>query len=126
MIRLRRALCVAAGLAFVVAGANHFRDPAFYLSIIPPALPRPDLLNWISGAAEIAGGVGLFVPSLRRLAAWCLIVLLIAVFPANIYAALRGSIPGLDVSPTALWLRLPFQIVFVAWVWWAAARREQV
>jgi uncharacterized membrane protein len=49
-----------------------------------------------------------------------LIALLLAVFPANIYVAIQGEMPGLDVSPTSLWLRLPFQALFIAWVWWVA------
>tara|TARA_Y100000385_G_scaffold277120_1_gene323692 strand:+ start:3998 stop:4177 length:180 start_codon:yes stop_codon:yes gene_type:complete len=49
-----------------------------------------------------------------------LIALLLAVFPANVYVAMQGEMPGMDVSPTALWFRLPFQAVFMAWVWWIA------
>lgn len=116
--KIRTALRLLAAIAFVGAGANHFLNPAPYLGIIPPQLPRPDLLNWISGAAEIAGGVGLLIPQLRRAAAIGLLLLLVAVFPANIYAALRGSMPGVELSPLALWIRLPFQLVFLAWVWW--------
>ena len=106
------------GLFFVVAGANHFRTPAIYLAMIPPALPHKELLNQIAGAAEILGGLGLLIPPVRKLAAWGLILLLIAVFPANVYVALRGHMDYLNVSPTILWLRLPFQAVFIALVAW--------
>lgn len=123
--KIRTALRVLAAIAFVGAGANHFLNPGPYLGIIPPQLPRPDLLNWISGAAEIAGGVGLLIPRLRRAAAIGLLLLLVAVFPANIYAAMRGSMPGVDVSPLALWIRLPFQAVFLAWVWWVGIPSPQ-
>lgn len=109
---------------FVVAGLNHFRDPAFYLAMIPPMLPAPEALNVISGAAEILGGVGVLIARVRRAAGFGLIALLIAIFPANLYLALEGKMAGLDASPTALWVRLPFQAVFILWVWWVAVRRS--
>ncbi|MDB6139595.1 MAG: DoxX family protein [Verrucomicrobiaceae bacterium] len=103
---------------FLTAGTNHFRDPQIYLSIMPPYLPWPQWLNWISGAAEMAGGFGLLVPVLKRPAGWGLIALLIAVFPANIHMALQGGVPGMHIPQWVLWLRLPFQLVFIAWVYW--------
>ena len=72
-----------------------------------------------------AGGLGLLLPRFRRAAAWGLIALLIAVFPANIQVALQGTMPGLENAPPALlWLRLLFQPVFIAWVWWVGLKRE--
>lgn len=106
------------GLLFVVAGANHFRMPAVYLAMIPPVLPHKELLNQIAGVAEILGGIGLLIPPVRKLAAWGLILLLLAVFPANVYVALRGQMDYLKVSPAILWLRLPAQAVFIAVVAW--------
>jgi uncharacterized membrane protein len=114
----------ALALFFVAAGANHFLMPEIYLGMIPSWLPAPRALNAISGLAEMLGGLGLLLPPLRRAAGWGLIALLIAVFPANLHVALQGSMPGTSFSPAALWLRLPFQALFVAWVWWAALRRE--
>jgi uncharacterized membrane protein len=105
-------------LFFVLAGANHFRTPGIYLAMIPPLLPYKEFLNFFCGLAEIAGGIGLFVPGIRRAAGWGLILLLIAVFPANVYVALRGHMDGVNVSPAMLWLRLPFQAVFLALVAW--------
>ncbi|MDP1828063.1 MAG: DoxX family membrane protein [Archangium sp.] len=110
---------------FVVAGLNHFRDPAFYLSMMPPPLPFPEALNALSGACEVAGGVGVLVPRTRRAAGWGLIALLIAVFPANIYAALQGQLAGLAAPAWALWARLPFQALFLAWVWAVTLRKEK-
>lgn len=104
------------GIVFVLAGINHFRVPTLYESMIPPYLPWPAALNAISGAAEILGGIGVLIPMLRRPAAWGLIALLIAVFPANLHMALHG-LPGKDISPWILWLRLPFQALFIYWVY---------
>jgi uncharacterized membrane protein len=118
--RLRSALRWVLAVFFVVAGANHFRTPEIYLGMMPPWLPWPGALNAISGAAEILGGAGLLVPRTRRLAGWGLITLLVAVFPANLHVALEGKMPGTALSPLTLWLRLPFQAVFIAWVWWVA------
>jgi uncharacterized membrane protein len=110
---------------FVAAGANHFRTPDLYLAMMPPRLPWSEALNLISGGAEILGGIGLLVPPTRRLAGAGLIALLLAVFPANLYVALRGHWPGTDFSPLTLWLRLPFQAVFIAAVWWVAIPSRQ-
>lgn len=108
---------------FVAAGANHFVFTDFYISIIPPYLPYPRELVWISGVAEIAGGIGLLVERWRPAARWGLILLLLAVFPANLHMALEPD----DFSRFprwALYLRLPLQVVFLAWVWWAARPQE--
>ena len=111
-------------VAFVVAGLNHFRRPDFYLAMIPPGLPSPAALNFISGAAEILGGIGVLVPATRRLAGWGLIALLVAVFPANVHMALAGlRPPGVEIATWVLWARLPLQAVFIAWVWWTTLAR---
>ncbi len=106
-------------LFMIVAGVNHFLAPEIYLGMMPAWLPAKEAANLISGAAEILGGLGLLIPALRRAAAWGLIALLLAVFPANVQVALNGHMPGLEsASPALLWLRLPFQAVFIGWTWW--------
>ena len=99
---------------FTVAGLNHFHMPDVYLSIIPPYLPWPRELVAISGVAEVLGGIGILIPPVRRLAAWGLIALLLAVLPANVQMALHGF---RNLPAWALWLRLPFQAVFIAWIY---------
>jgi uncharacterized membrane protein len=102
---------------FIGAGVSHFLSPNSYLAIMPRYLPWPAALVAISGAAEIAGGLGVLFPVSRRLAAWGLIALLIFVFPANIQAISTGLvIAGRAVPGWILWLRLPLQLVFVVWV----------
>lgn len=108
-------------LFFVVAGVLHFIKADFYLKIMPPFLPYPLLLVWVSGAAEVGLGLLLLVPKFTRFAAWSLIALLIAVFPANIHLALHPEILP-DLSPVTLWLRLPFQGVFILWAYWFTRR----
>ena len=107
------------GVGFVAAGVLHFLRPEPYVRIIPPFLPYPLALVYISGVAEILGGIGVLIPSLRASARIGLIALLIAVFPANLYMALSPERAGLGIDPLWLWLRLPLQVVLIAWVWWA-------
>jgi uncharacterized membrane protein len=101
-------------LLYVAAGVNHFVNPKFYLKIIPSALPFPEWLNWISGTAEIVLGIALFFPLLQAGAAWGIILLLIAVFPANIYHFIKGLLKKKMVWVLAL--RLPMQGLLI---WWA-------
>jgi uncharacterized membrane protein len=108
---------------FIAAGVNHFVSPGIYLGIMPPFLPWPMALIYVSGVAEIAGGLGVLVPSVRRIAAWGLIALLLAVFPANIYAAFHGmQIGDHSVPAWVLWVRLPVQFLFIAWVYLSCLR----
>ena len=105
---------------YVVGGINHFANTAFYMPMMPPYLPLHLELVYLSGIAEIVLGVAVLIPSLRWLAAWGIIALLIAVFPANLHIALHnvplgGKAEGLGIWN---WVRLPFQAVFIAWAWW--------
>ncbi len=102
----------------VLAGLNHFIAPAPYVAIVPAALPAHLALVYVSGVAEILGGLGLILPSTRRLAAWGLIALFLAILPANINMALHHlPMGGNDLPTWALWLRLPLQAVLIAWAW---------
>lgn len=105
---------------FVAVGISHFTSTKTFVDIMPKFLPAHELLVYISGVAEIAGGVGLLIPPLRRPAAWGLLLLLIAVFPANVNMAVnRLPFNGNPVPDWALWLRLPLQFVAMWWIWWA-------
>jgi uncharacterized membrane protein len=122
---LRRRLRGGLGAFFIIAGLAHFVAPHLHDPMMPSWLPassqRP--LIYLSGAAEIAGGVGVLLPRFRRAAAWGLIALLVAIFPANLHVALDPA-AGADFgfSQAVLWLRLPFQALFIAWVWWTCLR----
>lgn len=119
-MKIRELSRVLLAIAFVIAGANHFFDPATYLSMMPPWLPAPEWMNWISGAAEIAGGIGILIPRLRNAAAIGLILLLIAIFPANLHIALNGW-AGMEIPHWILIARLPFQLLFIAWVFFSCS-----
>jgi uncharacterized membrane protein len=121
----RTVLRWVAALGFIGAGARHFQHPDFFRHIVPPGFPHPAFLVTASGVAEIVGGLGLLIRPLRRAAGWGLIVLLIAVFPANVYMAMSpDSIPDFHMAHGLLWARLPLQGVFIAWVYYIAIRRE--
>jgi uncharacterized membrane protein len=103
----------------VAAGINHFVSPAAYVAMVPDALPAHALLVQISGVAEILGGLGLILPRTRRLAAWGIIALLVAVFPANINMAVNHlPLGSTHVASWLLWARLPLQLVLIAWAAW--------
>lgn len=108
-------------LLFIAAGTNHFVSPDAYLKIMPGFLPWPLALIYVSGFFEVAGGIGIAVPRLRRVAGWGLIALLVAVFPANLHMVIHAD----DFPNIPFWIlvaRLPLQGALLAWVWWAAVR----
>lgn len=100
---------------YVGAGVLHFVSPKFYLRIMPPYLPAHHLLVALSGVAEIVVGLGLLFPATRVWAAWGLIVLLIAIFPANLYMAYGEKFQS--ISPWIRWGRLPLQALLIWWAW---------
>jgi uncharacterized membrane protein len=104
---------------YTYAGVGHFTNEAFFLRIVPPWLPHPLWMVQISGVAEIAGGLGILIPQLRRAAGIGLLALLVAVYPANIHMALHPEQFADLGSPLAFYLRLPLQFVAFAWTWWA-------
>lgn len=104
------------GFWFALAGLNHFIHPGFYLRMMPPLLPWHLFLVYLSGFFEIALGLLVFVSRYRRIAAWGLIALLVAVFPANVHMALNPQLFP-DIPPAALWFRLPLQALLIAWVY---------
>ena len=117
---------LALALLFIVAGTLHFLIPAPYRGIMPPWLPAHAALVAISGAAEIAGGIGLLLPQTRRAAGIGLIVLLIAVFPANIQMLLLYRARGVPWwGELLLWLRLPLQVLLIWGVWRVSQPRKR-
>jgi uncharacterized membrane protein len=102
----------------VVAGVMHFVAPAAYARIVPRGLPAPRTLVFVSGVFEILGGIGLLPQASRPWAAWGLIALFIAVFPANVNMAVNRIGFGRKPPPAwLLWARLPLQAVLIAWAY---------
>lgn len=116
MSKIGRAAKILFALFFVAAGVNHFINPAFYENIMPPYLPWHYALVIISGVAEVVLGVGLLIPKTSRYAAWGLILLLIAIFPANLHMATHPDLYP-NIPPIALWLRLPLQLLLILWAY---------
>jgi uncharacterized membrane protein len=104
---------------FILAGANHFLNPNFYLRMMPPVFPAHLFLVYLSGVLEIGLGILLPIPKFTPLAAWGLIALLIGVYPANIYMALNPQLFP-EFSAAALYLRLSLQFLLIGWAYWLA------
>ena len=112
----------ALAIMFVFTGVSHFTAMKHdFAAMIPPPLPNDLWVIYLTGALEIAGAVGLLIPQTRRLAGICLVVLLVALFPANVYATLN-EIPLRGEAPTPLWLRAPVQLLFIGMVWWTSIK----
>jgi uncharacterized membrane protein len=117
MSKLKLAMQWLFGLAMALAGVNHFLRPDFYVKIMPLYLPWHRELVLMSGICEVALGVLLLIPKCTVVAAWGIIALLIAVFPANLHMAMNSDLYR-SIPATVLWLRLPLQGVLIAWAYW--------
>jgi len=106
------------GALYITTGTLHFVHTSTYLAIMPPYIPAHRALVFLSGAAEIAGGLGILtpIPAIQRTAAWGLVALLIAVMPVNIYMVTsHANFPAIPLW--AVWLRLPLQLPLIYWAW---------
>ncbi len=120
-------VCIFA-LFFVVAGSLHFVHDSAFAAIVPPLLPFPYVIVWVTGGMEIAFGVLLLCPHLRARVGILLALFLLAVLPANIYMAVAG-IPFGDAavaSPAALWGRVAFQFPLIAVIVWCTRVKTRV
>ncbi len=105
-------------VSIIIVGITHFTRPEQYARIVPPPFP-PLTSVYVSGFFEILGGIGLLVPFVSMAAAWGLIALFVAVFPANIYMAVHNiQVEGIPHNQTLYYLRWPFQAVLIAWAYW--------
>jgi uncharacterized membrane protein len=116
----KRILLWVMAVFYILAGLMHFVQPDYYRPMMPPYLPWHAFLIYLSGLAELGLGIAVLIPSIRPLAAWGIILLLIAIFPANIHIAMHnvpvfGATEGAGIGN---WIRLPFQAVLIAWAWW--------
>lgn len=122
---IRAAAKIGITLLFLATGIAHFVLTAPMAQMIPPPLPFKTELVWITGVFEILGAIGIWSPKYSRLAGRCLIALVIAVFPANIYTAVTGVvINGQHTDLSYMIVRVPFEILLVVWIW-AATRKVE-
>lgn len=115
------------GLAvmFLFTASAHFTEMRHDLAaMIPPPITGNLWLIYATGVLEIAGAIGLLTRRLRRPAAIGLVLLLVALFPANVYAAL-AEVPLRGNAPTPLWLRTPMQVLWMAMLWWSSIRAAE-
>jgi len=117
MRKFRTVMKYLLAISFIGAGLNHFANPEFYMRIMPPYLPWPSALHLIAGFFEFVFGVMLLIPRFQKWAAWGLIALLLAVYPANIHMAVNRHLYP-ELGMTFHWIRLPLQLVLIAWAWW--------
>ena len=112
----------ALAIMFLFTGTSHFTSMKYdFAAMIPDPLPNGLWVIYLTGVFEIAGAVGLLIPRTRKLAGICLILLLIAMFSANVNAAING-IPLSGQDPTPLWLRTPMQLLYIGMVWWTSVK----
>ena len=116
---------VGLAVMFCFTAIAHFNSMrADMIRMVPPAVPNPEFMVTLTGICEILGAIGLLLPRTRRLAAFALIVFLLAVLPANIHAA-RAGVPLRGAPPTPLIPRIALQVCFIALVWWTGGRRKK-
>ncbi len=118
--KLKFALVCFFALFFVVAGIMHFVHVESFAAIVPPLLPFPYVIVWVTGLMEVAMGVMLLCPHFRARVGVVLSLFLLAVLPANIYMAMAGiGFGDSAASPTALWVRVALQFPLIALVLWS-------
>ena len=117
----RKIVLLSLAIFFIYFGIDHFINPDFYLSIMPPSFPLHHEAVYISGLFEIIGGMGILIYRFRKIAGWGLFALLIAVYPANIYMAVTPSAFP-DIPIFILYLRLGLQFIFLYWAYTITCR----
>ena len=121
MAWVKTALCWFFALFFFIAGIMHFVEVNSFAAIVPPLLPFPKLIVWVTGLMEIAFAIGLLLPKYRKLSGFWLAPFLLAVLPANIYMAMYNIPMGDTVaSPTALWVRVALQFPLILLILWSS------
>ncbi|WP_018127567.1 DoxX family protein [Balneola vulgaris] len=111
------------GCIFIAIGIYHFINPDFFIRIMPEYIPNHKAMVFWSGVFEILGGLGVLMPFTREFAGWGLILLLVAVFPANIEMFIKGyQKDPFSLYTVLTFLRLPLQFVLMYWIYWAAIK----
>jgi len=124
MARLKTITRYLLGIILILQGGNHFVNATLFAGIMPPYLPWHLGLVYISGVAEIVLGIALLFEGCAMWAGWGIILLFVAVFPANLHMAMHSELyPSLP--PLFWWLRLPLQALLIAWAYWYTRREPK-
>ena len=111
-------------LFFLFTALGHFIRTEEMAEMLPPAVPYRVELIYLTGVLELLGAAGVWVPRLMRLTGLCLILMLIAILPANVYSALhRVDFGGHAAGPAYLLARVPFQFFVIWWTYFATGQR---
>ena len=122
---LKKVMLVILVIGYLVAGANHFRAPEMYIRIIPQYIPLSKLMNLLAGVFEILFGFLLIFKRSRKIAAWGIILMLIAFLPVHIDMVIRApfQLRSLYVTPLIAWIRLVvLQPLLILWAWWCTRK----
>jgi uncharacterized membrane protein len=115
---------VGLSLLFACTALGHFIRTEDMVAMLPPVVSHPIEIVYVTGVLELLGAIGIWVPRLRRLTGICLILMLICLFPANIYSAImRVNFGGHALGPTYLLMRAPFQLFVIGWTYVATEQR---
>lgn len=117
VMRLKKISRYTLGILYIVAGVNHFLNPALYTQIMPPYLPWHLLLVYLSGILELLFGALVLIPRFTKLAAWGIVLLLLSFLPVHLHMAINAGTFS-DIPSAVLWLRLPLQVLLTAWAYW--------
>jgi len=126
MSTFKTIICYLLALFFFVAGITHFTQDEAYAGIVPPLLPFPFLIVWVTGIMELFFALGLTIKKFRKMSGFWLAPFLLAVLPANIYMAMYNIPLGdMESSPTALWIRVALQFPLIALILWASGNFDK-
>lgn len=115
---LRPAAAMGAGVLFLFTASGHWFQAGPMVQMLPPWVPAREFLVYATGVLEIAIAIALFVPRWRRAGAWAAATVLVAFFPANIYAAFQHApMGGHAWGPVYLLVRAPLQLFILGWLW---------
>ena len=126
MSHIKTIFCYLLALFFFVAGITHFTQDEAYAGIVPPLLPFPFIIVWVTGIMELFFAVGLAIKKFRKISGFWLAPFLLAVLPANIYMAMYNIPLGdMESSSTALWVRVALQFPLIALILWASGNFDK-
>ncbi len=117
---------IVMAILYFLAGLNHFRDPQFYLDIMPSFFPIKEILNFVSGGMEVVLAIGLFSVSTRKISAYLIILLLISFFVVHIAHLFQTPDIYNELGKAAPYLRIVFQFVFICWAYKVGQNKQRI